>query len=126
MTHVTDSGSRCPLSDQLLKDDGIIVLPILGGVKDGHCAGGRLFPQSLHELPFPFEFMLVSLLEFLPSRGIMAKPFSQLVAWGRVFDPLIDDYLFLSIPWATACRRGSSFHRLERAFVISYILLILS
>ena len=56
--------------------------------------GGRLFPQSLHELPFPFEFMLVSLLEFLPSRGIMAKPFSQLVAWGRVFDPLIDDYLF--------------------------------
>src|SRR6476469_6742999 len=55
----------------------------------GQCAPPRCIQQLFPEVRLFFKLSAVATLEFVPFRGIMAEPFSQLGAWSNVLKPAV-------------------------------------
>src|SRR6476646_5997331 len=67
----------------------VVVLCIMRAENQGQCAPPRCIQQLFPEVRLFFKLSAVATLEFVPFRGIMAEPFSQLGAWSNVLKPAV-------------------------------------
>ena len=81
-------------AQQVLKDDGLVVLRVFRTVEEGGGASGDgLFEES--QLPgVILQFSLIAGFELGPFGGIVRKPLAEIVAWGYLLQPQIYVSLF--------------------------------
>ena len=86
--------ARCPLRglqqvlEKLLQRHSIVVLRVVGAVKERHSSVVRRFENRRKTIFAMLQLREIPPAKFIPALGVMMKPFAQLRAWRHVFQPL--------------------------------------